>query len=119
MKTTFTTEQLHSLYKQVMQYCVAAYNEEPYTFDILESGEIEVFYSDYVGRGEYETRNYIIQPESLSQDLEEVYNERKKKEEEVRIKCKQEEIERQKLYDAQQKEKRKQEYLKLKQEFES
>lgn len=117
MKTAFTTEQLQNFYKQAMQYCVAAYGSEPDRITIEEDGTLHACWEHYhCGETEYEYE-YISQ-ESLSEDLEELYNKRKEEEEKARVKAEQERLERQKIYDTQQKEKRKQEYLKLKKEFE-
>jgi len=117
MKTAFTTEQLQNFYKQAMQYCVAAYGSEPDRITIEEDGTLHACWEHYhCGETEYEYE--YISPESLSEDLEELYNKRKEEEEKARVKAEQERLERQKIYDTQQKEKRKQEYLKLKKEFE-
>ena len=118
MKTKFTIEQIESLYKQAMQYCVAAYGSEPYRITIEENGSLCACWEHYC-RGEVDYEYETFSMELLSEDLTKIYDERKAKEEEERIKAQQEQLKRQKIYDAQQKEKRKQEYLKLKKEFES
>ena len=114
MKTT--TEQLQNIYKQAMQYCVVKYGNEPDELLLLKDGSFKVVYHKYC-RGEYTEEEYF-DASCLTQDLVQVYEERKQKEEQQRIKAEQERAERQKLQDAQEKEKRKQEYLKLKKEFE-
>ncbi len=101
-----------------MQYCIAAYGSEPYRITIEENGKLCACWEHYY-RGETDYEYEYFSPELLSEDLVHVYEERKKREEEAKIKAEKERIEKQKLYDAQQKEKRKQEYLKLKKEFES
>jgi hypothetical protein len=100
-----------------MQYCVAKFDKEPDELHLLENGTFKVIYSKN-NRGEYYEDEEYFNDSCLSQDLDAVYEERKKAEEEQREKqCieneKWESVKRERA-----KEQRKEQYLKLKQEFE-
>lgn len=112
-----TTEQLESLYNQAMQYCHAAFGSEPNELHIGWDGMLKSLW--YMScRGEYYEDEEYITPELLTKDLEEVRQERLKKEQEARMKAEEEAKKHQDEYEQRQKELRKMQYLKLKEEFE-
>ena len=102
-----------------MQYCVAKFGGEPDELHLLEDGSFRVIYGKSCMRGEYYEDEYYFEESCLTHDLDSVYEERKKAEEEakerqrIEIEIREREIKRQ------EKEQRKKEYLKLKKEFES
>lgn len=108
------TEQLQTMYKRAMEYCVAAHGSEPDYLRIEDNGDLA---GVWIGYDNDNTSEYFS-PELLTADLDEVYAERKKRQDETIEKQRFESIEREKRYKAQEKERRKQEYLKLKKEFE-
>jgi hypothetical protein len=99
-----------------MQYCVVKYGGEPSELHLLEDGSFKVVYHKYC-RGEYTEEEYF-EESCLTQDLDSVYEERKKAEEEERKKREIYEEEQRKIREQREKEQRKQQYLKLKKEFE-
>lgn len=109
------TEDLLTLYKRAMQYCVAAYGSEPDRIQIEDYGGLSaMWYARHCG-GDDEFKYFSV--EKLTSDLDELYRERMRKEEEARQEAlKQNEI-RKKIREEQDKEDRKATYLKLKQEF--
>ena len=110
------TDNLLTVYKRATQYCVAAYGKEPDEIHIEEDGGLKAVWWAY-SRDHEEECEYFYS-EKLTDDLDAVYNERKKKEEENRIKQEAYNKEQQKIRERQDKERRKAEYLKLKKEFE-
>lgn len=112
-----TTTQLQSIYNQTMQYCIAKYGTDPDRIVLLESGMLEATWISYsYGDSDYDYE--YISPESLSKNLEELYIERKTMEEENRKIAEQIKIAEQKVWEDNEKEKRRQKFLELKKEFE-
>lgn len=112
-----TTEQLQSIYKRAMQYCVAKFGHEPSELHLLEDGSFKVIYSS-CNRGQYEEEEYFFEESCLTQDLDSVYEERKKAEEEQQEKQRIENEKRDKERKEREKRQRKEQYIKLKKEFE-
>ncbi len=108
---------LVTIYKRAMQYCVAKFGEEPNELHLLEDGSFKVVYHKYC-RGEYTEEEYF-DSDCLTQDLDSVYEERKKAEEEAIEKQRIENLKREEQRKQRELEERKQQYLKLKKEFES
>lgn len=108
---------LITVYKRAMQYCVAKFGEEPDELHLLEDGSFKVIYQRYA-RGEYTEEEYFDES-CLTQDLDSVYEERKKAEEEAREKQRIENEKREVERKKREQEQRKEMYLKLKAEFES
>jgi hypothetical protein len=91
-----TTEDLKTIYDRAIQYCIAAFGDEPNNIEIYEDGTLIALYVDYCC-GSREESSESIPIEKLTEDLDEVIKERKQREEDQRIKRQQEEIEREKL----------------------
>lgn len=111
------TDNLSNIYKRAIQYCVAAYsNGEPDEIHIEENGGLKAKW--WASRRDYDDDYEYFDVEKLTDDLDKVYEDRKKREaEQLAIRIQQnKEIEQKRL--EQDKERRKQEYLKLKKEFE-
>lgn len=100
-----------------MAYCHAEYGKEPSELHITEDGFLKGIWGKTC-RGEYyEDEQYLV-PQCLTMDLEKVYAARKQKEEEERKKQQEAEdkrkIEREKF----EFERRREQFFKLKEEFE-
>lgn len=112
-----TTELLKKVYSRAEQYAIARWNKTPDRIEIQDDGTIRVVWEIYYS-GEYDYDYEYISVENLTEDLDAVIEVRKKEEEEARKahEIRMKEIERQRQLREQ--EQRKQQYLKLKQEFE-
>lgn len=109
-------ESMLTVYKRAMQYCVAKFGGEPDELHLLDDGSFKVIYRRY-SRGEYTDEEYFDE-RCLTQDLDSVYEERKKAEEEAREKKRIENEKRDAERKKREQEQRKEMYLKLKKEFE-
>jgi hypothetical protein len=109
---------LITIYKRAMQYCVAKFGGEPDELHLLEDGSFKAVNYVYWG-GEEEKEEYYFDQSCLTQDLDSVYEERKKVEEEAREKQRIENEKREAERKIREKNKRKEQYLKLKKEFEN
>lgn len=106
-----TEELLETIFKRAMQYSFAKYGREPNLITI-EDGYLELLMNDTICE-----QSYSVSVESLTEDLNKVYDDRMKAEAEER---KKEEIKRQKekeLEAQQEKIKRRTMYERLKKEF--
>jgi len=112
-----TTELLIAIYNRASQYALTKYGTVPDDIKIDEDGNIIAEWHDY-HCGEHSTESEYISADNLTEDLDIVAAQRKERLEKERIanEIRQKEINRR--YEEQQKERRKQEYLKLKREFE-
>ena len=114
-----TQKQLQSIYKQAVEYCRAKFGgKEPDKISITDLGGFEAMYEEY-RFGDWETTHEYFTVDDLSSDLEEVYNQRKKEEEEKLRLIKLKQIEDKKRFDEFAKRQRHSEYLNLKKEFEN
>jgi hypothetical protein len=112
------TEELISLiYERANQYALTKYGNAPDTIEIFEDGSIGARFVTYC-YGDRDEEMYIITAENLTEDLDVVAKERKILEEAERIKTAAYHKEQEKIRNAREKERRKQDYLKLKKEFE-
>lgn len=112
-----TTELLKKVYLRAEQYAIARWNKTPDRIEIQDDGTIRAVWElCYSGECDYDYE--YISVENLTEDLDAVIEIRKKEEEEARKahEIRMKEIERQRQLREQ--EQRKQQYLKLKQEFE-
>jgi len=111
-----TTELLQTIRQRASQYFVTAFNNgEPDKIIIEPDGSIQAVWRAY--SREYDDDCEYISVEKLSADLDEVYKERVKKEEErQRIESEKRRIDAIRR-EEQEKERRRTEYLKLKKEF--
>lgn len=111
-------ENLTTIYNRAMQYCVAKFGKEPDELHLLADGSFKVIYGNSC-RGEYYEDEQYFEESCLTQDLDSVYEERKKAEQEAqekqRLKNEEERIKR----EQRDRENRRDQYLKLKREFES
>jgi len=125
---TFNTDNINNdqysnylvmIYKRAMQYCVEKIlGKEPNELHLLKDGSFKAI-DGYYYRGKYNEDVYYFNLNCLTQNLDALYEKRKKKEEEERINA--ENLRQQKIKQEAEmkKEKRKKQYLKLKKEFES
>lgn len=111
-------ENLISIYKRAMQYCVAKFGGEPDELHLLGDGSFKVVYGN-VCHGEYYEDYQYFESSCLTQDLDSVYEERIKAEKEEKERQRKESLKRQREQAEREKEARKDQYLKLKKEFES
>lgn len=110
-------DDLSTLYKRAIQYCVAAYGKgEPYEIHIEENGVLKAKWCAY--SRDYDDDYEYFDAEKLTADLDVVYNERKEREEDERKQRQVYEEHQKKIREENEKQSRKFEYLKLKKEFE-
>lgn len=113
-----TTELLKTIYTRAEQYAMARWDRKsPTKIELEPDGTILVIW-EYYNRGGEDYDYEYIDVENLTEDLDAVVAERKRKEEEARIIMERERKFQEEKRLAQEKEKRRQEYLKLKKEFE-
>lgn len=112
-----TSELLQTIYDRAKQYALTKYGEEPDRIEIDSDGTITVRFIDY-RCGEIDENTEYIVAENLSEDLDDVAKVRKEKEEQERIKREEYNKEQERLRKEREKETRRQNYLKLKEEFE-
>jgi hypothetical protein len=111
-----TTELLQTLYNRANQFAITKYGSEPDSLSLQSDGTIEAKWTHYSRCGdesEYET----ITAEDLTADLDEVAEQRRKQEEEARIKREEYEKEQKRLREEREKNDRKRQYETLKKEF--
>lgn len=112
-----TPELLQTIRKRAVQYCVAAYNNgEPDEIHIEEDGTLRARWFAY-NRG-YDDDYEYFSVDKLAADLDEVYAERKRKEEDERKKQEEYNRQQQKLRTEREREERRRKYNELKKEFE-
>lgn len=111
-----TAEDLKTLYQRAMQYCHAKYGKEPSRLEISETDGLLLakFYAYNTEDEKYE----YINIDNLSENLDDIYAERKKIEEENRIKQEEHNKRLKQIQDKQDKVRREELYLRLKREFE-
>ena len=112
-----TTELLQTIYNRAMQYCHAKFGKEADELHIIDDGSFKVIWGESC-RGQYYEDEQYFGVECLSADLDAVYAERKQLEEEARLKQQKENEKRDRERKQRETEERKQQYLKLKKEFE-
>ncbi len=117
MEHQITTELLQTIYERANQYVITKYGKEPDRIELDTDGMITARFIDY-RCGEVDEDTEYVSAENLTEDLDAVANERKQKEEAERIKRDAYNKEQEKLRNEREKERRKQDYLKLKKEFE-
>lgn len=100
-----------------MQYCVAKYGSEPNELHLEEDATFKAIYY-HSGRGEHYEEEEFFYESCLTADLDAVYEERKKNEQQQREKQQKENAEREKLRKEIDKIERKRKYEELKKEFE-
>lgn len=110
-----TTDQLLTLYKRAIQYCVAYYGKgEPDEIRLEEDGNLSAKWT----YRQYEEDDYeYFSIDKLTSNLDEIYKERKDKEEQDRIKAQKHQQEQKVIREQLEKERRRSEYEKLKKEF--
>lgn len=111
-----TNELLQTIHRRAMQYCFTKFGKEPDELHIIGDSFTAV-YGDSC-RGEYYEINEHFGVECLSIDLDIVSAERKRSEEEQRLKRDEENRKQDKERVLREQEERRQWYLKLKKEFE-
>ena len=109
-------QNLSLIYKRAMQYCVSAYGTEPDELQICIDGNLQAKWLAYNRYDDDTYEEFTV--DNLSEDLDKVYEERKKRDAEKAEIARLAGIEREKEFKKAEKEKRKNEYLKLKKEFE-
>ncbi len=112
-----TTDQIKSLFTRANQFTITKYGNAPDRLEITEDGIICARWINY-HCGEIEEDTEDISCEDLTEDLEKIAEERKRKEEEDRIKRENYENEQKIIRQQREKEERKREYEKLRKEFE-
>ncbi len=117
MENEITEELLEKIYNRVNEFCKVKYNEEPYRI-ILEYSGIIARYEDYCC-GETEVTEHEISVKDLTEDLDEVARKANEEKERQRIKEQERRQQEEILRQNREKENRKQQYLKLKKEFEN
>jgi len=117
MKQEITTELLELIYKRALQYCNAKYGSEPHELHIQDDGSLKVIYGSYT-RGEYDEEEYYFNADCLITDLDAIYAERKRNEEEERKKEEDRYRREQEAREIREKEQRRKRYEELKKEFE-
>lgn len=112
-----TSELLQTIYKRAVQYCVAAYNNgEPDEIHIEEAGSLKAKWNAY--NRDYDDDYEYFGVDKLTADLDEVYAERKRKEEEERKKQEEYNRQQEKFRKEREREERRRKYNELKKEFE-
>ena len=112
-----TSELLQTIYNRAVQYCVVAYNNgEPDEIHIEEDGSLKAKWSAY--NRNYDDDYEYFGVDKLTADLNEVYAERKKKEDEERKKQEEYNRQQERLRKERGREERRRKYQKLKKEFE-
>lgn len=111
-------EDLTTIYKRAMQYCSARFGGEPDELHLLEDGSFKVIYGGS-NRGEYCEDERFFESGCLTQDLDSVYEDRKKAEAEQQEKDIAERKKREREQSAREKQQRKEQYEKLKKEFDN
>jgi hypothetical protein len=112
-----TTELLKKIYDRANEFSIAKYNKSIDTLEINDNGDLMLVYLEYFG-GSYERDYTEVSIDDLSEDLDKLVEERKKKEEEQRIKLEIQRKEQKRIQDELEKERRRKLYLELKKEFE-
>jgi hypothetical protein len=113
-----TSELLQTIYTRAEQYAMARWDRKsPNQIELQEDGTIKVTW-EYYRCGDYDYDYEYIDVENLTEDLDVVVQERKKKEEEARLAMEHERKFQEEKRLAQEKERRRAEYLKFKKEFE-
>lgn len=107
---------LKTIYQRAMQYGVARFGEEPDRIQISEDGLNLVYITSHCG--DVDEDYHVISEEDLTSDLDTVYAERKRLEEEERQKQLIERERRERERKKAEKEERRRQYEKLKKEFE-
>lgn len=110
-------ELLQYLYKLSMQYCVAKFGKEPNKLEVLEDGSLKAVYCEYCHGEHYEDEQYFS-ADCLTHDLVEVYEMRKKAEEEAKRQQEEQRKRKEEMRIKMEKEERRIKYLELKREFE-
>lgn len=113
---TITEETLEIIYERAVQFAIAKYGSEPNHLKLYENYISAVWYVGCCGDHEEETE--VINPSDLTADLDKVAAERREAERLKAIKQAELNKQREEQYKKDQLERRKQEYLKLKKEFE-
>lgn len=116
MENEITEELLEKIYNRVNEFCKVKYGEEPYRI-LIEYNGIIARYEDYCC-GETEVTDYNISVQDLTEDLDEVARKAIEEKEKQRIKEQERRQQEEILRQNKEKENRKQQYLKLKKEFE-
>ena len=111
-----STETLKAIYERANQFAITKRGEEPDRLTLQDDGTICAVWTTYAC-GDWDEESEDIKAEDLSANLDLVAEERRKREEEARIA--QEEMNRQNeiARTERAKEERRQQYLKLKREF--
>jgi len=117
MEQTITSELLKKIHERANQFSLTKYGKEPTRIQLSEDGLLTAVFVNY-HYGESDEDYEDISAENLTEDLEAVAKERKIKEEEERIKMEVYNKEQERLRNEREKERRRQEFLKLKKEFE-
>lgn len=117
MEQKITTELLQAIYERANEYAITKYGKEPDRIEIDSDGMIIARFICYQCGNTDEEYEYIS-AENLTEDLEIVAKERKEKEERERIQLEEYRKAQEKLREERDKEQRRQQYLKLKNEFE-
>lgn len=112
-----TEDALKTLYTRVAQYCHTKYGEEPDRIEIDEYGTINARFITY-HHGDSDETTECISIENLTEDLDAVAAERKRVMEEAQKKQEEEQKRQNALRIEREKQQRKEQYLKLKKEFE-
>lgn len=111
-----TKELLQTIYERANQYALTKYGKEPDSLQLQYDGTIAAEWVTY-HCGDRDTDTEYITAENLTEDLDAVAAERRKREEEERQKRAAYEAEQKRLREQRDKEERKRQYEKLKQEF--
>ncbi len=115
MQQEITSEFLETLYCRAKQFAITKWGKEPDRVIIDSNGTLTAIFDGYErGDEDYET----IRVEDLTSDLDAIAKERAEKLEQERIKREAYNKEQERLRSIREKEQRKQQYLKLKKEFE-
>jgi len=110
-----TEELIQTIENRVIEYCIAAYKDQP-TEVIIEEGSIYVEFTEYFG-GESNTERYEVTLEKLTISLDEVSRVRIEKEKES-AELRRIEAEKQKVIrEERETNNRRRKYLELQQEF--
>ncbi len=113
-----TKELLQTIYERANQYAITKFGSEPHSLSLESDGTIAASWTHY-HCGDSDTETEYITAENLTEDLDVIAAERRKKEEEAQLERKRKQLEEDQKRAEREKQNRKQQYQALKKEFEN